>query len=270
MPYKFKQLFLYFLLFDLFKNLYLELNSPSTLQEFINLFESFQRIGLRVTSTISFYMYAVASYSFLWFFSKKKKIFFGIVLIVISIPIIILFRYLLEEMICPALFGFHNYRIDISLKDYFQDNKYFSLPNTAFGVVFYLIQSNQFALIEKKELLIQNRVAELEYLKSQINPHFLFNNLSSIYSLVYHQSDKALTTIEQLSSLLRYMLYEKNNLVALDEEWSNILNFIELQKIRFSNGIAILIDDKRTNTEFKIALLKMPLNMVVLPMKGYP
>ena len=260
MPYKFKQLFLFFLLFDLFRSFYMELNGTGSLQDLFNFIDNFQKVVLRITSTFSFYLYALSSYTLLWLFSKRKKHFWAIVLILFCIPIVILFRYLLEEMISPAVFGFHNYRIGIRLSDYIQDNKYFSLPNTAFGVVFYLIQSNQFALMEKKELIIQNRIAELEYLKSQINPHFLFNNLSSIYSLVYHKSDKALTAIEQLSSLLRYMLYEKNQLVSLEEEWNYILNFIELQKIRYSNNIAILIEDRRSNEHFKIApLILIPL-----------
>ena len=118
------------------------------------------------------------------------------------------------------------------------------------------LKSNRFKEAEKTELELQNRQAELEYLKSQINPHFLFNNLNSIYSLIYHKSDKALKAVEQLSSLLRYMLYEKNKEVLLTEEVDYLKNFIALQK-KLAPIIRKLIKNGRTKEYYDFLSLNI-------------
>lgn len=260
MPFRIKQLFLYFLLFDFFREMYMGLNRVGPVQFMKEIFESFKSFSLEVTSTLSFFLYALAAYFFLWYFSKHRKQFWGFVLILCCIPLVILFRYLLEEIISPAVFGFRNYQPGIKLQDYMQDNKYFSIPNTAFGIIFYFLQSNRHKDNEKNNLQIQNRQAELDYLKSQINPHFLFNNLNGIYSLIYHKSDKALQAVEQLSSLLRYMLYEKNQKVLLTQETAYLLNFIDLQKLRFNYELPLQLQNNIENTDLQIApLLLIPL-----------
>jgi LytS/YehU family sensor histidine kinase len=78
--------------------------------------------------------------------------------------------------------------------------------------------------------------AELVSLKAQINPHFLFNTLNSIYSLSLTKSDKTPTAIVKLSSLMRYVITETNKrYVALDREIVYINSYIELQRIRLDN-----------------------------------
>ena len=86
------------------------------------------------------------------------------------------------------------------------------------------------------ELERQRIASELEYLKQQINPHFLFNALNSIYSLSISASPDSPDAILKLSSILRYMLYETNkNKVPLNEELNVIENYIGLQKLRLTN-----------------------------------
>jgi two-component system LytT family sensor kinase len=88
----------------------------------------------------------------------------------------------------------------------------------------------------QRDLENQRLSAELAFLKSQINPHFLFNSLNSIYSLAYQRSDNTPGAILKLSEIMRYMLYECNdNKVALEKELQYLQNFIDLQKIRFGN-----------------------------------
>jgi len=78
--------------------------------------------------------------------------------------------------------------------------------------------------------------AELAFLKSQVNPHFLFNTLNNIYSLAYQQSDKTPAAILKLSEIMRYMLYESNeDMVELSKEIRYLENYIELQRLRFKN-----------------------------------
>lgn len=79
--------------------------------------------------------------------------------------------------------------------------------------------------------------AELAFLKSQLNPHFLFNSLNNIYSLSYQKSEKTPEAILKLSEMMRYMLYESNdNSVELSKEITYLKNYIDLQKLRFKNG----------------------------------
>lgn len=93
---------------------------------------------------------------------------------------------------------------------------------------------------EKRELENQSLIAELAFLKSQINPHFLFNSLNNIYSLAYQKAETTPYAILKLSEILRYMLYESNDAkVALLTEIDYLKSFIELQKLRFKTPINV-------------------------------
>jgi len=110
----------------------------------------------------------------------------------------------------------------------------------------------------QRDLENQRLSAELAFLKSQINPHFLFNSLNSIYSLAYQKSDTTPEAILKLSEIMRYMLYECNdNKVDLTKELQYLQNFIDLQKIRFGNKayIDFKIEGKVTNQKIVPLLL---------------
>ncbi|WP_348797683.1 sensor histidine kinase [Flavobacterium adhaerens] len=82
----------------------------------------------------------------------------------------------------------------------------------------------------------QRTTTELNYLRKQTNPHFLFNSLNSIYSLAHKKSDLVPDAIVTLSEMMRYMLYETDNkTVLLEKEINYIKNYIELQKLRLNN-----------------------------------
>jgi len=86
----------------------------------------------------------------------------------------------------------------------------------------------------RRELENQNLTSELAFLKSQINPHFLFNSLNNIHTLAYKKADGAPEAIMKLSELMRYMLYESDaERVALKTELSHVESFIALQQLRF-------------------------------------
>jgi two-component sensor histidine kinase len=96
---------------------------------------------------------------------------------------------------------------------------------------------------EKTELEKQSLTAELAFLKSQINPHFLFNSLNNIYSLAYQKSDATPDAILKLSEIMRYMLYESNdNRVDLEKEITYLKSFIELQKLRFKGNAFVVLE----------------------------
>jgi two-component system, LytTR family, sensor kinase len=88
----------------------------------------------------------------------------------------------------------------------------------------------------------QRLEAELNLLKAQVHPHFLFNTLNNLYALTLKKSDKASEVVLKLSELLSYMLYECNvPKVQLDKELEMINNYISLEKLRYSDVLDIKI-----------------------------
>ncbi len=103
------------------------------------------------------------------------------------------------------------------------------------------------SLIEMEKYKLESAQAQLENLKNQINPHFLFNNLSVLSSLVYKDQDKAVDFISQLSKVYRYVLENKNQeLVMLKEEMAFLDSYFYLLSIRFDKNIIfdISVDEK--------------------------
>jgi len=102
--------------------------------------------------------------------------------------------------------------------------------------------------------------SELKMLKFQINPHFLFNTLNNLHTLVYKKSDLAPEVVMKLSSLMRYMLYEtEGNSVSLTKELEYLQNFVELQKLRLASNQQVIMTIKGEANGYEIApLLLVP------------
>ena len=82
--------------------------------------------------------------------------------------------------------------------------------------------------------------AELNALKSQLHPHFLFNTLNNLYALTVQKSDKAPETVGKLSQILDYILYQcNNNLVPLEKEVELLENYLSLERLRYGDDITI-------------------------------
>jgi two-component system, LytTR family, sensor histidine kinase AlgZ len=82
--------------------------------------------------------------------------------------------------------------------------------------------------------------AELNFLKAQVNPHFLFNTLNNLYYLAFTQSPNTTEVIEKLSHMMRYMIYDSNhNRVLLQKEIDYMQNYISLERLRLNNQIPI-------------------------------
>jgi two-component system LytT family sensor kinase len=91
-----------------------------------------------------------------------------------------------------------------------------------------------------QQLRIEKQEAELNYLKSQTNPHFLFNTLNNIYSLARDKSDQAPESVLRLSKILRFMLYETSGeYIAIEEELKIISDYIALEKLRYDESLRI-------------------------------
>ena len=88
----------------------------------------------------------------------------------------------------------------------------------------------------RDELINQQQASELALMRSQVNPHFLFNTLNNIYSLVYRKSDEAPEALMKLSSIMRYMLYDSAaKTVPLEKEIEYLKSIIELQNLRIKH-----------------------------------
>jgi len=91
-----------------------------------------------------------------------------------------------------------------------------------------------------QQLRIEKQEAELNYLRSQTNPHFLFNTLNNIYSLARDKSDVAPESILRLSKILRFMLYETGGkYISIEQELKIIRDYIALEKLRYDDSLRI-------------------------------
>jgi len=89
----------------------------------------------------------------------------------------------------------------------------------------------------KNEMEKEKMTSELAMLKSQINPHFLFNNLNNIYSLAIRKSESAPKAIVMLSEMMRYVLYDSaSDQISLSKEVEHLKNYIDLQKLRLKEN----------------------------------
>ncbi len=119
-------------------------------------------------------------------------------------------------------------------------------------------------LVQRNELLRVRQEAmrsELELLKSQINPHFFFNTLNSLYALSVAGSPEAPQMILTLSDLMRFTIYEgKRDHVPLHQELAYLKNYVSLQQMRFGEKLQVSFDVNVSDDQFQIP----PLLLIVL------
>lgn len=160
-------------------------------------------------------------------------------------------QYVLVHSTTHIVIGFGAYFLDTVFTSLF-----FLLLSAAlkFAVDWFLNERIQ------RDLENQRLSAELAFLKSQINPHFLFNSLNSIYSLAYQRAETTPEAILKLSEIMRYMLYECNdNKVDLAKELQYLQNYIDLQKIRLGKNAYIEFNvDGKVEHQQIVPLLLIP------------
>jgi LytS/YehU family sensor histidine kinase len=118
------------------------------------------------------------------------------------------------------------------------------LPMSVSAVVFFaiIIHIYDYQKLKKvtQQLRIEKQEAELNYLKSQTNPHFLFNTLNNIYSLTLSKSDLAPESVMRLSKILRYMLYDASGeYISIDQEIKVINDYIALEQLRYDDTLHV-------------------------------
>jgi len=192
-------------------------------------------------------------------FSKKKYLIYFIALVATILLSIIL-----------NLITF-DWLADIVFPDYYFVSHFDFLEIGTFMVIYILITTllklsqSWFELQEVNKRITriekENIKSELNALKAQINPHFLFNSLNVIYSQAIKKSDKTPNAIIQLSDILRYVIYDSTkDKVSIETEIKLIEDYIELQKFRIDTTSNIKFEHKVQNENCKITpMLLLPL-----------
>ena len=189
--------------------------------------------------TLTMYIVQIATITIIYFLIAPnilKKINWKRILIaiVLSYATFIAIRYFIEQFLTSLLFNSVNYFKETPLSFYIYDNLHFGsfivFSTLLIWTILYLFKTlQQNNIIEQ-----QKKNAEIEFLKAQINPHFLFNTLNNIYSLVQFKPDSALKGIENLSSIMRFTTYETNkDQIEIEKEINYIQQYLALEKLRF-------------------------------------
>jgi LytS/YehU family sensor histidine kinase len=160
---------------------------------------------------------------------RKKYWLFGIVFVLMIVTSSIIKMYLLGLLLKnPNIFS-----VAGGLKARFYDNVLPHILLVCTGAAFKLLLDQLRSQKKMVELAKEKSEAELNFLKSQINPHFLFNSLNSVYFLIDKQNAEARKTLLQFSDLLRYQLYDCNaDKIAIEKEVGFLKDYIHLQELR--------------------------------------
>ncbi len=150
-------------------------------------------------------------------------------------------RNLLEEVLIYKITGFHNYKENYRFSIYyFYDNSFYAIRIVLLSLTLFFLK--EFWDHQKKvnALVLKNKQAELENLKSQLSPHFLFNTLNSFYADLMDKEPETANDILSLSDMLRYITYENESGVAgLAQEIEFLKNYIGLFSRRFDYKLAV-------------------------------
>lgn len=225
-----------------------------------SIYESFNRNVILLLPQI------IASYYLVYFLNprflyKKKYVFFGILFLIGTYVFSILARtlviYVVEELYREPPFRQESLlEIVTDVKRLYQDFFYkVYLPVFLFASVKLIKErfeeKNRLELLEKEKL-----IAELNFMKAQIHPHFLFNTLNNLYVLTLQKSEKASETVLKLSEMLDYMLYKCNeNMVTIAEEIQLIQNYIDLEQLRYGNRLELVFNKNIDYPQTQIAPL---------------
>ena len=187
--------------------------------------------------------FTLFEYSIPFISRKRRTVVYNIL---IAAPVIIFYLILYS-------LGLYAWRsIGISLHIYTSLKTYSSIKEGAYEQIMYNIMSILFFAViihiynyvklkqASQQLRIEKQEAELNFLRSQTNPHFLFNTLNNIYSLARDKSDLAAESILRLSKILRFILYEAGGeYISIEQELKIISDYITLEKLRYDESLVI-------------------------------
>src|SRR6218665_290248 len=163
------------------------------------------------------------------FLYRKKYISFAVCFVLMIVASSLLKMFILAKVMhAPALLNFSR---DMKTRVYDNVIPHFFLVTAGAAI---RLMFDYFRLQQRMtETAREKAEAELNFLKSQINPHFLFNSLNSVYFLIDKQNSEARESLHKFSGMLRYQLYEVNgNRVPIEKELRYLEDYVHLQKLR--------------------------------------
>jgi len=194
------------------------------------------------------------------YYKRGQKLTFWILQIAISIPLLLARRLFNYYVVYPAYFPEAQQVPLFSLGKLIVEfvNLYLI---TGVYALFYFVRSWYEEKQKAQDLLQEKTMAELELLKSQVQPHFIFNTLNNIYATALRTSPDTARLVSHLSRLLNYNLYEaKQDFVPLTTEMAYISHYMELQKNRYGSKLDASINVYDEINDLYIApLLLLPL-----------
>jgi sensor histidine kinase YesM len=166
--------------------------------------------------------------------------------------VVLLVIFLALFLIDWALFKILLREVPYYVKNFFSFNIYPILFILALSTAYRMIQDRIKEDRLQKEKENENLKTELSLLRSQVSPHFMFNIMNNMVALARKKSDILEPSLIKLSSLLRYMLYETDERVALQKEIEYLQSYIDLQKQRFGNNVMIKTCMEKVEDSFEI------------------
>jgi len=198
---------------------------------------------------INFYVVFFSVYFLNYYFIcprtiPKKKILQFISVVLILFLVYAAIRYLLDEVLLFNLTGVHNY-FESSRKFgyYIMDNSYYATKAILFSTSLYLLVEFIDNNTRIHSLQLEHKKAELTLLKTQLEPHFLFNTLNTFYNELVDTRPETAKDIHRLSELLRYVTYEAHqDFMPLNRELQFVADYIHLQRKRFEDNLFLDYD----------------------------
>jgi two-component system LytT family sensor kinase len=186
------------------------------------------------------------------FLLQKKKIVTYIISIIFNIILFTFLRSWYHTYIFEVLF--HEKNNDISAD--FGMSFVYGIWFTVVSSMLYVTQKWFEHSEQVKNIQISQLQTELKYLRSQLNPHFLFNGLNTIYGNIDINNQKARNILVQFSDLLRYNLYEADvDWVVLEKETAYLQNYVDLQRTRSNDNLSIELEINISDKMINIAPL---------------
>ena len=205
---------------------------PGGVERLFTTYSDLHLTVLSLTSLLTFAAYSVGSYLLLHrLYGRYNRILIVVAFAGLTVGCMLL-RAFIEEYILYHIFGGYNYDPAMSWAYYLLDNLYYAIIFLPVGIVYFFTQHGRYTLARQHATEVAYRETELKFLRSQVNPHFLFNTLNNLYSLVSSNDGRSLPVLEKLSGLLRYSLYNQQELVPLSRELTYVRTLIELESLR--------------------------------------
>lgn len=213
-----------------------------------------QGLGFTLLQMLIFYL------NYLWIcpktipYKKWKMLALGQLGLFFLFPVL---RFVIEEIIIYNITGNHNYVMEyLTVAYYVYDNSYYVIRVLLLSAIVYVLKDLWITNEKMNVLQLEKKQAELQALKNQLSPHFLFNTLNSFYSDLYDTRPKEAADILKLSEMLRYVTYEnENDRVLLRDEIVFLQHYIDLFQRRFDDNIAVEFRYPKDVKEYRIPSL---------------